>query len=841
MSLITDSGTGKRHSFFSLIKEEDVTIEIPIIQRDYAQGRKSKGELRDLFLESLYNYLNDAIPFRDLDFIYGSTEISSSGKKFIPLDGQQRLTTLFLLHWYLAQSSNNEDNVALFQEVLSQGNVSKFNYTTRTSSTDFCNALVKYKIDFKRLLPHDKNEFNRLSKTIRNESWYFLSWDFDPTIQSMLRMLDSIDSKFFGNAHFFNLLIDSENPVITFITLELNEFKLTEDLYIKMNSRGKPLTPFENFKAKVEQHIDILFPETSKIFQLDFDGIKLDVSTKEYFSFSIDTSWSNLFWQYRDLAGRDSTFDDELLNFIRILLTNQIALQQNVNLDDLLFLTKSETIQGEESVSISFNRLHSIHALSDKAILYLISSFDCLVYGTNKIKNHLTDHTYFDENKIFEKVLTHKITFPERIQFYAYLQYLIKNPSNIEGLHQWMRVVHNLTENTQLNAVDELEKGLKSIELISQYSSKIIEFLTQDDCKIDFFLGRQVQEEKIKAHLILKSSEWKEIIELTEKHHYLSGQILFVLEFSGILEFYELNGHCNWSNEENIKFFREVNLYSSKSIQVFSIIGTPANENYSWERAVLSKGDYLIPSTYNRYNFLNTSKYLRDYSWKRLMRLPQISDSIENIQIWQNRRFNVKSVFDDPLYDVSNLIKSLESICLTIPNDWRRPFVSNPLLLQYCDQGFLHRSDSIIQIMKHSKLNHRHRELYSFCFYLSHMKGKEILFLPFVNVDHFEISNMDEISCAFMNEWSIENKVYELNIVKTGVQNTSYKILFYINRGGGLQENYLFEIRSLIETNGFNWEEETSMYTILKSNDSETITFIQELCSKFKDINDSLN
>jgi len=28
-----------------------------------------------------------------------------------------------------------------------------------------------------------------------------------------------------------------------------------EDLYIKMNSRGKPLTAFENFKARFEQDI----------------------------------------------------------------------------------------------------------------------------------------------------------------------------------------------------------------------------------------------------------------------------------------------------------------------------------------------------------------------------------------------------------------------------------------------------------------------------------------------------------------------------------------------------------------------------------------------------------
>ena len=99
---------GKRYSFYQLLKEKKYSIEIPIIQRDYAQGRKSKGEVRDLFLQALYDYLEDNIPNRDLDFVYGSTEVEEGNEKFIPLDGQQRLTTLFLLHWYLASISEND-------------------------------------------------------------------------------------------------------------------------------------------------------------------------------------------------------------------------------------------------------------------------------------------------------------------------------------------------------------------------------------------------------------------------------------------------------------------------------------------------------------------------------------------------------------------------------------------------------------------------------------------------------------------------------------------------------------------------------------------------------------
>jgi uncharacterized protein with ParB-like and HNH nuclease domain len=45
------------------------------------------------------SYLEENKPNRDLDFVYGSTEQEEEIEKFIPLDGQQRLTTLFLLQW----------------------------------------------------------------------------------------------------------------------------------------------------------------------------------------------------------------------------------------------------------------------------------------------------------------------------------------------------------------------------------------------------------------------------------------------------------------------------------------------------------------------------------------------------------------------------------------------------------------------------------------------------------------------------------------------------------------------------------------------------------------------
>ena len=78
-------------------------IIIPIIQRDYAQGRKGTDvtRIRERFLDSLYKAVTEK-PIT-LDFVYG--DIDSEGN-MTPLDGQQRLTTLFLLHWYAAQKGS---------------------------------------------------------------------------------------------------------------------------------------------------------------------------------------------------------------------------------------------------------------------------------------------------------------------------------------------------------------------------------------------------------------------------------------------------------------------------------------------------------------------------------------------------------------------------------------------------------------------------------------------------------------------------------------------------------------------------------------------------------------
>ena len=90
--------TNEATSFWKFIG--NYQIEIPIIQRDYAQGRLGKEYLRNNFLGNLKQALDYQLPESalKLDFVYGSEDEG----KLSPLDGQQRLTTLWLLHWYVA-------------------------------------------------------------------------------------------------------------------------------------------------------------------------------------------------------------------------------------------------------------------------------------------------------------------------------------------------------------------------------------------------------------------------------------------------------------------------------------------------------------------------------------------------------------------------------------------------------------------------------------------------------------------------------------------------------------------------------------------------------------------
>ncbi|WP_188043945.1 DUF262 domain-containing protein [Changpingibacter yushuensis] len=257
-------------------------VEIPLIQRDYAQGRGGERveEIRQNFLHVLHGAVAtpDAEPV-GLDFVYG--ELDSEGILY-PLDGQQRLTTLFLLHWYLASRSGNLNIDAGWTH---------FSYETRPSARRFCQRLI-------RATP--PLTVDHLAAWVQEQPWYLFVWRHDPTISSMLVMIDAIHKQFSGvdAAAAWCRLTDTARPAIGFHLLPLPDMGSAEDLYVKMNSRGKPLTEFENFKARLEKTIE-WSPRATE------------------FADKIDKEWLDVLWMLR---GDDNTVDDAFLRYFEFLI-----------------------------------------------------------------------------------------------------------------------------------------------------------------------------------------------------------------------------------------------------------------------------------------------------------------------------------------------------------------------------------------------------------------------------------------------------------------------------------------------------------------------------------------
>ena len=123
---------GNKMTFWELINSANIeSIEIPQIQRDYVQGRSTPQV--EYSRERILSEIKDALENKkllDLNFVYGKDD----NKVFIPIDGQQRLTTLLSLHIYAFAKEKKADELNVLKN--------KFSYLTRTSTQRFLEEII---------------------------------------------------------------------------------------------------------------------------------------------------------------------------------------------------------------------------------------------------------------------------------------------------------------------------------------------------------------------------------------------------------------------------------------------------------------------------------------------------------------------------------------------------------------------------------------------------------------------------------------------------------------------------------------------------------------------------
>lgn len=684
-------------SFSDLLRDCE-WVEVPLIQRDYAQGRESHRDVRNDFLNALHDALT--LPVEDLrlpltlDFVYGSME-TSEGARFLPLDGQQRLTTLFLMHWYLAW---RDGRLPDFATNFTRGGHSCFTYRVRPTSTEFFDALARF---VPTGFPDDVGSVRRM---LEDQPWFFLQWRLDPTIQAALSMLDAIHERFRSSAGLYARLTDAERPAITFHLLPLEHFGLSDDLYIKMNARGKPLTAFETFKARFEELLKELFPTGTRTIGDAVFPIPL------FFERRMDTQWTDFFWSHQR-----GTFDAAAMNLMLALI--------RVSLDTASPNFSLDTAQlGSRPVEASFTTFHERGWLTPRFATHLMDLLEAWSGQRGCLARQLPTALYFDEEAFFDRAIKEPsaLRYFELVQFAALVFYLRHHRGAVQvgALQEWMRIVTNLAANSDIERPEEFGRSLSGLEKLVPYANEILERFLDSELEVLGFSSQQVREEIVKAQLILSRSGWRECIFEAEAHGYFQGQIEFLLKFSGVLDRWLQNKSVAWSDSEDAEYQARFSDYLARAQALFSDTGLNDFGDYRWERALLAKGDYLLTRGLNRSLLRNGQG---EATWKRLLRGSLRSDDT----IEQKRQY-VREVFDE--IDLEKGVRHSLDLVLASASalePWRRAAIEQSEVIEYCwGRNIRWHSDGNIYLMRRIQMNGEHAELFTFHLKVGLLTGK---------------------------------------------------------------------------------------------------------------------
>lgn len=674
---------GKKYTFWQLVS--DYKIEIPMIQRDYAQGREDgkTKELREIFVADLISAIlpsqSNPLPLQ-LDFIYGS----KVDEKLILIDGQQRITTLFLLHWYVSMRAS------VFIEKINTEKLNNFQYSTRKSSQNFCEKLIKNGC----LITSDS-----IADAIKNSSWFRNAWLADPTIRSMLVMLDEIHRVF--NDKFSNdctwekcweILTDKD--VIHFYFIEIKNFGAVDDLYIKMNARGKSLSDFENFKAWLQKYV-----EDKKISLPD-----------EKFWDKFDKEWTDVFWRFKN---KDTYEVDNLfLSFFRSVLIFAIARKNDTSLASLIGnLHDGKFVQNQELEPY----------IDDKLLSETYDFLNFLHSDYEAAQEYIGLFVNKDVNK--------KIEYEKRVLGYAYLACSIMDDFKGDEVnkHDWLRMTENLVKNTTINK-DNLHSAICSLDDIASdccsslknSNSKrwILAAVANKQQEIKFFNDYQKQEERIKAKLILgeygNGDRWENAIYKAEANKFFVHQICFIIKFS----------------EKKIDDFTRYEHILSEDI--FGDGKLWKSDDFLLQRALLCLGDYLLPVGSN-HTFLNGQE-----DWRKFFR----SD---------NKAVFLKQFLDEcddfSTEGVKGFIFEKKS---SVNKEFRYLLVECPSAIRECGKRNIRKeSDDLIWLLE-SERKRTYRELRSFFFYEKFIKDTFAGdFLPFKNKGYHSA----DYPCAVLDKW----------------------------------------------------------------------------------------
>lgn len=758
-------------TFWKIIQDK---IEIPEIQRDYAQGRINErvNSIRENIVSDLFDVLQSGKTL-NLDFVFGQSvdrtnqanfnkskqsleqmlqvlkqfsddtgvyfeskvapkpAASSADKLLIPFDGQQRLTTLFLMHLYIGTMAEQNISVLI-----------NFSYKTRESSTLFIEKIIENSNVMLQFNPHQHPEIKLLSEAIKNQSWFYSSWQKDPTVAGMLVMLDeirkqSIDKKIDFKDAWLNLV---ENNCIDFDYFDIQEEGLDEDLYVKMNARGKGLTDFENFRAWLEKKHKKSLPQYE-------------------WEYKIDKDWLDLFWTTKNEVG------DVDVNFMAFFKNMALLkkISSSVSKPDSSYSLEKELIELLKPNHYTPNSKYEKEDVFNEISLgYIFTILDILASDIegklDTIINEVWTETFKSktEKNFTKSLLTEFDTLNlfHKTFFFSILRFLeVNEVTNINEItleewdkfKDWLRVIRNLIYNSRIDDITAYVPAIQAIqnvalEKIQDINKALSEISADDETKkwISFFNTNQQKEECKKTHFILSEVDalkWSEIINKAENHFYFYGQIDFLFKLSdGDIEKFEA-----YLNKLSLLFSQE-NVFSESYL--LQCLFFAFDDTNTWLEALSA----------DRFKFYKSS----------------ISNSRERNENWRiifdndSKRSVLKALLDSSSCEheaIKALIKSKKE-SLAIDN-WKYLLLDEPTMLKHCGSALFTKLDSNkIHLLEKTLNSCKQRELHSYYWYIKLKKTEDLILPPFQEFWYYTGERGNLIPCIALTKWIFNDISY---------------------------------------------------------------------------------
>lgn len=516
--------TGETYTLAELFSGERRVI-IPDLQRDYCWGDdtniKSTGETGKLVTDFINNLIEqyDVQNYQTLNIgLFYGYEMPANHIQLC--DGQQRLTTLYLLLGMINKKTGKfRQNLISDYEFKHDDKEPYLNYSIRESSLYFLSDLV-----CKFFISNDDTV-----ESIRSTDWYFADYDLDPTICSMINALRKIeiiltDKNFSWLISFGDWILNK----LTFLYFDMETRRNGEETFVVINTTGEPLSATQALKPLV------IFADINK--EVDNIAAKWE---------EIET-W---FWKKRQKSNNNDTADAGFNEFMRWITMLQVNKDKD---EETAKFILAEGLFSFPWKLISFTDLYKYWEI----VRFLFEEWE---YAEQLNSNYLSPsaNSAFKSRKVIGQIDCFLI-----LPLIAYCKKWNISDSNDRNLLRFYKFIQNLSRignvgksvnDLVFDAVQIANKCRDIIELIDDGNDSGIS---------DILLSK---EEKIKLAILKESANrieieqsfWKaQDYDCVHSHEIWMGEIMPLIK---------------WATDKNGKFhFDSFKMYLSQFDEVFS-------------------------------------------------------------------------------------------------------------------------------------------------------------------------------------------------------------------------------------------------------------------------------